>query len=94
MAFAPYIPLRASRSNLGALGIIMNFSTLVYNIHLLLLIIILTKFFFFTRLASLILILFDGSQSVENIHQKFFFHIISEDFTLNIENGKYFFCVG
>jgi hypothetical protein len=32
MAFAPYIPLRASRSNLGALAIIMNFSTLVYNI--------------------------------------------------------------
>jgi hypothetical protein len=32
IAFAPYIPRRASGSNLGALTIIMNFSTLVYNI--------------------------------------------------------------
>jgi hypothetical protein len=33
IAFPPYIPLRASGSNLGPLAIIMNFSTLVYNIH-------------------------------------------------------------
>jgi hypothetical protein len=32
VAFAPYIPRHASGSNLGALTIIMNFSTLVYNI--------------------------------------------------------------
>jgi hypothetical protein len=32
IAFAPYNPRRASGSNLGALAIIMNFSTLVYNI--------------------------------------------------------------
>jgi hypothetical protein len=31
-AFAPYIPRHVSGSNLGALAIIMNFSTLVYNI--------------------------------------------------------------
>jgi hypothetical protein len=31
MAFAPCIPRRASGSNLGALAIIMDFSTLVYN---------------------------------------------------------------
>jgi hypothetical protein len=34
IAFAPYNPRRASGSNLGALAIIMNFSTLVYNILL------------------------------------------------------------
>jgi hypothetical protein len=32
IAFAPYIPRCASESNLGALAIIVNFSTLVYNI--------------------------------------------------------------
>jgi hypothetical protein len=32
IAFAPNNPRRASGSNLGALAIIMNFSTLVYNI--------------------------------------------------------------
>jgi hypothetical protein len=32
IAFAPYNPRHASGSNLGALAIIMNFSTLVYNI--------------------------------------------------------------
>jgi hypothetical protein len=33
IAFAPYNPRRASGFNLGALAIIMNFFTLVYNIQ-------------------------------------------------------------